>query len=59
MRDSLTIKHFHLDHSWAGKYKNFQLAGFWVAGSDEERGEMLKEARGGSSTTNYKRYFLT
>lgn len=32
-----------------GKYKNFHLAAFWSAESDEERWEMIREARGGGS----------
>lgn len=32
-----------------GKYKNFHLAAFWGAEDDEERWEMIKEARGGGS----------
>lgn len=45
-----------MDLSWVGKYKNFHLASFWSADSDEERWEMIKEARnGGSITPEYKK----
>ncbi|CAG8980380.1 hypothetical protein HYALB_00003944 [Hymenoscyphus albidus] len=56
MRGPMKIKHFDMDLSWVGKYKNFHLASFWSADTDEERWEMIKEARnGGSITPEYKK----
>lgn len=54
------MKHFDLDLSWVGKYKNFELASFWSADSDEERVEMLRDARGGGSVTpEFKKILLS
>lgn len=54
------MKHFDVDLSWVGKYKNFELASFWSADSDEERAEMLRDARGGGSVTpDFKRILLS
>jgi hypothetical protein len=59
MRGGLKVKNFDLDLSWVGKYKNFELASFWSADSDEERVAMLKEARGGGSITpEFKKVLL-
>lgn len=57
MRGPLRLKHFDVDLEWMGKYKNTKQATFWSADSDEERLEMIKEARGGGSITPlfYKR----
>ncbi|TVY86369.1 hypothetical protein LAWI1_G008842 [Lachnellula willkommii] len=49
IRSSLKVKHFDVDLSWVGKYKNFHLASFWSADSDQERMGMVREARGGGS----------
>ncbi|UKZ51109.1 hypothetical protein TrVGV298_004865 [Trichoderma virens] len=51
MRGPLRIKHFDVDLSWMGKYKNAEQARFWTADSDLERLEIIKEARGGGSLT--------
>lgn len=54
-RGPLKTKHFDVDLTWVGKYKNFHLASFWSADSDEERFEMIKTARnGGSVNPEYK-----
>lgn len=39
IRGPLKVKHFDVDLSWVGKYKNFHLAAFWSADEDEERWE--------------------
>jgi hypothetical protein len=49
VRGLLKVKHFDIDLPWVGKYKNYHLASFWSADEDEERWEMMKEARGGGS----------
>ncbi|KAL7930259.1 hypothetical protein V8C35DRAFT_283624 [Trichoderma chlorosporum] len=51
MRGPLRVKHFDVDLSWMGKYKNAEHARFWTADSDLERLEIIKEARGGGSLT--------
>jgi hypothetical protein len=59
MRGPMKVKHFDADLSWVGKYRNFQQAGFWRADSDEERFEMITEARGGGNfTPEYKKLVL-
>ncbi|KAM0482503.1 hypothetical protein ACHAPX_003021 [Trichoderma viride] len=51
MRGPMRVKHFDVDLSWMGKYKNAEHARFWTADSDLERLEIIKEARGGGSLT--------
>lgn len=51
MRGPMRVKHFDVDLSWMGKYKNAEQARFWSAESDLERLEIIKEARGGGSLT--------
>lgn len=55
-RRSLTTKHFDLDLHWLSKYKNHSMSAFWKADSDEERVQMMKDARGGGSVNpEYRR----
>ena len=55
MRGHFKVKHFDLDLSWVAKYKNSNLSAFWMADTDEERFEIIGEARnGGSITPAYK-----
>ncbi|KAF4127037.1 FAD binding domain protein [Geosmithia morbida] len=51
MRGPLKLKHFDVDLNWMGKYKNAEQSRFWTADTDEERLEIIKEARGGGSVT--------
>lgn len=51
MRGPCRVKHFDVDLEWMGKYKNTEQARFWLADSDEERLNIIKEARGGGSFT--------
>ncbi|KAM0203039.1 hypothetical protein ACHAPI_001210 [Fusarium lateritium] len=51
MRGPLRIKHFDVGLEWMGKFKNAKQAQFYYADSDDERIEMIKEARGGGSIT--------
>ncbi|KAH7325682.1 FAD binding domain protein [Stachybotrys elegans] len=51
MRGPCRVKHFDVDLQWMGKYKNTEQARFWLADTDSERLEMIKEARGGGSFT--------
>ncbi|KAF7560690.1 hypothetical protein G7046_g3455 [Stylonectria norvegica] len=51
MRGPLRIKHFDVSLEWMGKFKNAEQARFWAADEDDERLEIIKEARGGGSIT--------
>lgn len=51
MRGPLRTKAFDVDLCWMGKYKTLHQAYFHQAGSDEERLDIVKEARGGGSIT--------
>lgn len=55
----MKVKHFDVDLSWVGKYKNFHLASFWSADEDEERWEIMKAARGGGSVNPEYKKILT
>ncbi|WJG35107.1 uncharacterized protein FOBCDRAFT_199598 [Fusarium oxysporum Fo47] len=64
MRGPLRIKHFDVGLEWMGKFKNAKQAQFYYADSDDERIEMIKEARGGGSITpvfhkRLKKHLLT
>lgn len=64
MRGPLRIKHFDVSLDWMGKFKNAKQAQFYYADSDDERIEMIKEARGGGSITpvfhkRLKKHLLT
>ncbi|KAJ8611752.1 hypothetical protein MRB53_037759 [Persea americana] len=51
MRGPMKVKPFDVDLSWMGKFRNHEKAVFWSADSDEERSELVKNARGGGSIT--------
>jgi hypothetical protein len=51
MRDTVKLKAFDVDLHWMGKYKTLHQGYFHQADSDEERLEIIKEARGGGSIT--------
>ncbi|KAJ5327605.1 uncharacterized protein N7506_010707, partial [Penicillium brevicompactum] len=51
LRSGLKVKHFDINLSWMGKYKNWEKAAFWSADTDEERLEMIQNARNGGSIT--------
>ncbi|KAG9188343.1 hypothetical protein G6011_02266 [Alternaria panax] len=56
MRGPLKVKHFDVDLEWVGKFRNFKQAEFWTADTDEERFEMIVQARnGGSMTPRYRK----
>jgi hypothetical protein len=55
----LKVKHFDIDLPWVGKYKNYHLASFWSADDDEERWEMMRDARGGGSINPEYKKILT
>ncbi|KIV87031.1 hypothetical protein PV11_02603 [Exophiala sideris] len=51
LRRKYKLKHFDVDLEWVSKVRNQQMAVFWSADSDEERFELLKQARDGGSIT--------
>ncbi|KAH8780954.1 hypothetical protein F5883DRAFT_448193 [Diaporthe sp. PMI_573] len=51
MRGTVKLKAFDVDLHWMGKYKTLHQGYFHQADSDEERLEIIKEARGGGSIT--------
>ncbi|KAF7589455.1 hypothetical protein BBP40_004253 [Aspergillus hancockii] len=51
LRSDFKVKHFDIDLTWMGKFKNYEKAAFWSADTDEERLEMIKTARNGGSIT--------
>lgn len=51
MRGPLKVKYFDVDLDWVGKFRNFNQAAFWSADTDEERFEMIAQARNGGSMT--------
>lgn len=56
MRGPLKVKYFDVDLDWVGKFRNFNQAAFWSADTDEERFEMISQARnGGSMTPRYRK----
>ncbi|KAF7675283.1 nucleotide-binding domain-containing protein [Alternaria burnsii] len=56
MRGPLKVKHFDVDLEWVGKFRNFKQAEFWTADTDEERFDMIVQARnGGSMTPRYRK----
>lgn len=48
-RGDIKVKHFDFDLEWVTKYKNYLKSVFWQLESDEERWNMIKEARNGGS----------
>jgi hypothetical protein len=56
MRGPVKVKYFDVDLDWVGKFRNFNQAAFWSADTDEERFEMITQARnGGSMTPRYRK----
>lgn len=60
MRGPLKVKYFDVDLEWVGKFRNYKQAEFWTADTDEERWEMMMQARnGGSMTPRYRKILDT
>ncbi|KAL5402600.1 hypothetical protein PMIN03_010543 [Paraphaeosphaeria minitans] len=56
MRGGVKVKYFDVNLDWVGKFRNFNQAAFWSADTDEERFQMIAEARnGGSMTPRYRK----
>ncbi|KAH8732732.1 hypothetical protein GQ44DRAFT_601258 [Phaeosphaeriaceae sp. PMI808] len=56
MRGDLKVKYFDVDLDWVGKFRNYKQAEFWTADTDEERFDMILQARnGGSLTPRYRK----
>jgi cation diffusion facilitator CzcD-associated flavoprotein CzcO len=51
LRGAYKLKHFDVDLAWVSKTRNQRMAEFWSADTDEERADMLREARNGGSIT--------
>ncbi|KAH0834321.1 FAD binding domain protein [Fonsecaea pedrosoi] len=51
LRGDYKLKHFDVDLEWVSKVRNQQMSVFWSADSDQERFELLKDARNGGSIT--------
>lgn len=49
LRGALKIKHFDFHLDWVTKYKNVKKSAFYVKDTDEERYDMIQEAREGGS----------
>ncbi|CAN6656316.1 hypothetical protein TRVA0_029S00166 [Trichomonascus vanleenenianus] len=48
-RGDIKVKHFDFDLEWVTKYKNYMKSTFWQKDSDEERLEIVRQARNGGS----------
>jgi hypothetical protein len=49
LRGKLKVKHFDVDLCWLAKYKNESMSRFWMADEEEEKWEIISQARGGGS----------
>ncbi|KAK5740769.1 hypothetical protein LTR17_004359 [Elasticomyces elasticus] len=58
IRGPLRVKPFDVELQWMGKFKNGEKSAFWMADSDEERIQLLREAIGGGSITPRYRKIL-
>jgi cation diffusion facilitator CzcD-associated flavoprotein CzcO len=59
LRGPLKIKHFDFHLEWVTKYKNVKKSAFYMLDSDEERFQMIQEAReGGSVNPEYYRKIM-
>ncbi|KAH7076951.1 hypothetical protein BKA63DRAFT_293630 [Paraphoma chrysanthemicola] len=56
MRGPVKVKYFDVELEWVGKFRNFKQAEFWTADTDDERWEMISQAKnGGSITPRYRK----
>jgi hypothetical protein len=51
IRSRYKLKPFDVDLLWVSKLRNQRMAAFYSADEDEERSEMVRDARGGGSVT--------
>lgn len=59
LRGPLKIKHFDFHLDWVTKYKNLKKSAFYIKDTDEERLEMIQDARqGGSINPEYRKKLL-
>lgn len=49
LRGPIKIKHFDFHLDWVTKYKNVKKSAFYMLDSDEERFQMIQDAREGGS----------
>lgn len=47
LRGPIKIKHFDFHLDWVTKYKNVKKSSFYLLDTDEERAQLIKDARGG------------
>lgn len=58
-RGELKIKHFDFHLEWVTKYQNFMKSTFWMLDTDEERYQMIDDARqGGSVNPQYHKVLM-
>lgn len=58
-RGEIKIKHFDFHLEWVSKYQNFMKSTFWMKDSDEERYNMIEDAReGGSVNPQYHKVLM-
>lgn len=59
LRGPLKVKHFDFHLDWVTKYKNVKKSAFYIADTDNERLEMIQQAReGGSVNPEYYKILL-
>lgn len=59
-RGEIKIKHFDFHLEWVSKYQNFMKSTFWMKDSDDERYQMIEDAReGGSVNPQYHKVLMT
>lgn len=58
-RGEIKIKHFDFHLEWVSKYQNYMKSTFWMKDSDEERYQMIEDAReGGSVNPQYHKVLM-
>lgn len=59
VRGGLKVKHFDFHLDWVTKYKNVKKSAFYIKDTDEERFQMIQDAReGGSVNPEYHRKLM-
>lgn len=59
LRGPLKVKHFDFHLDWVTKYKNVKKSAFYIKDTDEERFQMIQDAReGGSVNPEYHRKLM-
>jgi hypothetical protein len=59
-RGDIKIKHFDFHLEWVSKYQNYMKSTFWMKDTDEERIQMIEDAReGGSMNPQYHKILMS